>query len=125
MKKLLSILLAPIVILIFCSTAIGQDEADTGNAEISSKYVRIVKTVAAKKEERQSALLAYQSQTERYVKFNFNNRHCWYCTPCFGLICEKLCGDVSPSKPGGGSSKWGRKCSPLMERKCERCGFIQ
>ena len=119
MKKMLSVLLTPIVILIFCSAAFGQNGEDAG------KYEKIVKVISAKKAEAPAPLLAYQNQKENHVRFDFTKRRCWFCTPCFATICDKLCGDVSPSKPGGGSKKWGKKCSPGMERKCERCGFIQ
>ncbi len=51
-----------------------------------------------------------------------------YCRPVLEFWCDRICGDVSPCKPGAFKKKnkhkkWGQRCSPRLLSKCKRCEF--
>ncbi len=49
-----------------------------------------------------------------------------YCRPVLQFWCHRICGDVSPCTPGASKKKdkiWGKRCTPQLLSKCERCEF--
>ncbi len=118
MKRILSVFLVSMVLLIFYGTAMANggaaDKTDTKQVVTSShdkEPAAPIKTLA-------------QIDKHKHVQCFPHHRPPRYCTHVLSYFCEELCGDVSPSR-GGGSHHWGRRCTPGLERKCDRCGFLE
>jgi hypothetical protein len=108
-KQLLCFSILVLVVLAFAGVAIG-GSADDANMQAKND----------KKYSNQSNDALDIQSTPVKTKEKLKIR---YCRPALNWHCQKVCGDVSPSKPSG-SKWWGRPCNPKTLAKCETCGFL-
>lgn len=117
MKSVFSVLLVPMVLLIFFGTAMAKDDTE---AE------QVVSSDQMKNDEASTARIKTLAKVDKhaYVQCFPRHRRPMYCTPVLSYFCDELCGDVSPSRCGG-SRHWGKQCRPGLKKKCNRCGFLE